>query len=552
VRQAARARGARRREAALSATTATHRPPLAAAYVERGLWREESVWHAFAATAARHAGKTAVVEGETRSTYAALAAAAERLAGGLATLGIGAGDVVAFQLPNWTETLAVLLACARLGAVANPILPIYRRREVGFILAESAARVVFVPGRYRDFDHAEMIRTLAPELPALAHTIVVREDAGPGAHAYAALAAAPPLAIPPPGDAGRIALLIYTSGTTADAKGVLHSHQTLLAEGRSLGPVHGLGSADTVLMPSPLTHISGIVHALLVPAVFGTTAVLMDRWEAGDALRRIAAERVTYMVGAPTFLRDLAHHPAAATTDVSSFRLFSCGGADVDPALVREAAARLGCVAKRVYGSTEFPTITTTGPDDPPARRIESDGRPIGAAEVRLVDDDGAPIAAGREGEILARGPECFLGYRRRALNAEAFTADGWFRTGDLAIQDTEGYLRISGRRKDIIIRKGENISARELEDLIAEHGAVAEVAVVGLPDAAAGEIACAVVRTRPGERPPTLVALCEHLAALGLSRRKLPERLEVVDDLPRTASGKVLKRALRERLARG
>ena len=540
----------RRREEPLSAPVATHSAALAAAYARAGLWRGETIWAAFARTAAQHAPKSAVVEGSERTDYAALANGAARLAGGLARLGVGADDVVAFQLPNWSETLVVLLACARLGAVANPVLPIYRRREVGFILGESAASVVFVPGRYRDCDHRALVHELRPELPALRHVVVVRDDPGPGEHAYRTLAAAEPPAAPPPADAGAIALLMYTSGTTADAKGVLHSHDTLLAEARSLGPVHGLGPSDAVLMPSPLTHISGIMHALVVPAVFGTTAVLMDRWQPGDALARIAAEGVTYMVGAPTFLRDLAHHPATATTDVSRFRLFSCGGADVDPQLVREAAERLGCVAKRVYGSTEFPTITTTGPDDPPDRRITTDGRPVGAAEIRLVGEDGALVPPGREGEILARGPECFLGYQKAALNAEAFTADGWFRTGDLGVLDAEGYLRISGRRKDIIIRKGENISARELEDLIAEHPGVAEVAVVGLPEPAAGEIACAVVRPREGQRAPSLGELTEYLSGRGLSRRKLPERLELVDDFPRTASGKILKRTVRDRLA--
>jgi len=345
-----------------------------------------------------------------------------------------------------------------------------------------------------------------------------------------------------------VALLIYTSGTTADAKGVLHSHDTLLAEARSLGPVHALTDADAVLMPSPLTHISGIAHALLVPLALGTTAVLMERWDAGAALTLIAAHQVTYMVGAPTFLRDLLESPSLARSDTSSLRLFSCGGADVDPGLMRDGARRLGCVVKRSYGSTEFPTVTTTGPDDPPARHAESEGRPIGAAEIRLVDEEGAPVSPGREGEIQARGPECFLGYLDTALNADAFTSDGWFCTGDLGVLDAEGHLRITGRRKDIIIRKGENISARELEDILALHPAVGEVAVVALADAASGEIACAVVRPRPGMPPPTLGTLTDHLSANGLSRRKLPERLELVEDFPRTASGKILKRALRDR----
>jgi cyclohexanecarboxylate-CoA ligase len=530
----------------------THTPALADVYRRAGLWRGETIWQVFATTAAARGARVAVVEGALRTSWAALAAAAERVAGGLAALGVGPGDVVAVQLPNWTETVVALLAAARIGAVLNPVLPILRRRELGFVLRASGARVLVVPGRYRDADHRALAAELRAELPALEHVVVVRDEPGPGALAWAALAAAPPTTLPAPGDGAAIALLMYTSGTTAEPKGVLHSHDTLLAEARSLKAVHALASTDVVLMPSPLTHVSGLVHALLVPAVLGTTVVLMERWEPAAALGLIARERVTYMAGAPTFLRDLAFHPALPAHDVRSLRLFSCGGADVDPALVREAAARLGCVAKRVYGSTEFPTITTTGPDDPPARRVDSDGRAIGAAEIRLVDDAGRPVPAGVEGEILARGPECFLGYHDPAHNTDAFTSDGWFRTEDLGVLDAAGYLRIVGRRKDIIIRKGENVSARELEELLAEHPATLEVAVVGVPDPACGEIACAVIRPRAGVAPPTLAELADYLARRGLSRRKLPERLELVEDFPRTASGKILKRALRARLAGG
>jgi len=490
------------------------------------------------------------VEGGRRASYPRLAADADRLAAGLAALGIGPGDTVAFQLPNWTETMTVMLAAARLGAVANPVLPTHRHRELRFVLAEGGARVLFVPGRYRGVDHRTLAAAVCAELGGgPAHVVVVRDAPGPGMLAWDAVAGGARPAPPPFDDGGATALLVYTSGSTADAKGVLHSHDTLLAEARSLGPVHGLGPHDTTLMPSPLTHVSGIVHALLVPAVFGTTVVLMDRWDAADGLAAIARERVTYMVGAPTFLRDLVLHPSRPATDLSSLRLFSCGGADVDPTLVREAAAALGCVVKRVYGSTEFPTVSTTGPDDPPDRRADSEGRPIGANEVRLVDEAGTPVPPGTEGEVLARGPECFLGYRNPALDAEAFDADGWFRTGDLGVIDPAGFLRISGRKKDIIIRKGENISAREVEDLVAAHPAVAEVAVVGVPDPGAGEIACAVVRCRDGATAPTLAALAEFLLARGLSKRKLPERLEVVEDFPRAASGKIVKRALRARL---
>ena len=530
----------------------TQHPARARAYVRDGWWRDDTLWDALVATAARQPDRIALVEGDIRLAFRDLARRADALASGLAALGIAPGDAVAFQLPNWWETVVVLLAIARLGAVGVPILPINRQREVAFILRQTRARALLIPGRYRDCDHRELAATIRPELPALAEVIVVRDDAAPGMRALATLATSSAPTPAPAAEPDDVALVIYTSGTTADPKGVLHSHRTLLAEARSLAPVHDLSARDTVLMPSPLTHISGIVHALLVPAALGSCAVLMPRWEAGEALRLIASERVTYMVGAPTFLRELAQHPRLDSVDVSSFRLFSCGGADVDPTLVAEAAERLGCVVKRVYGSTEFPTITTTGPDDPPARRIDSEGRPIGAAEIRLVDDDDAPVPADREGEVLARGPECFLGYLDGALNVDGFTADGWFRTGDLATLDDAGYLRITGRKKDIIIRKGENISARELEDLLAAHPSVAEVAVVGVPDTAAGEIACAVVRLRTGHAALSLADVTGHLLAHGLSKRKLPERLVIADDFPRTASGKVLKRALREQLAGG
>jgi cyclohexanecarboxylate-CoA ligase len=526
----------------------THLAPLRESYRRTGVWRGETIPQTLDATAARGAQRLALVDGAVRVTFGELAERSRRLAGGLAALGVRAGDVVAVQLPNWHETIVAYHAILRLGAVVNPVLPIFRERELGFILREAGARVLLVPGLHRDCDHRALARAVGAAVPGLAHVVVVRDPPGEGQHAWDALAGADH-APAPTADAEAIALLLYTSGTTAVPKGVLHSHETLLAEARSLGPVHGLTDADVTLMPSPLAHVSGIVHAFLVPAVHGARAVLMERWDPGAALELIAAERVTYMVGAPTFLRDLAGHPALGRHDVSSLRLFSCGGADVDPALVRDAAARLGCVAKRVYGSSEFPTVTTTGPGDPPARRVDGEGRPIGAAEIRLVDDDGRDVPAGTEGEILARGPDCFLGYRDPTLDAEAFTPDGWFRTGDLGVLDDGGFLRISGRRKDIIIRKGENVSAREVEELLASHPAIAEVAVVGVPDPDAGEIACAAIRLRRGATRPSLADLGAHLLAQGLSKRKLPERMAVVEEFPRTASGKVQKRALREML---
>jgi cyclohexanecarboxylate-CoA ligase len=532
----------------VAALQATRPSPEARAYRADGWWGRDTIWTAFAATAALRPDATMLVDEDVRLSFAALRERGETLAAGLHGLGLRAGDVIAFQLPNWWEAVAVYLAAARLGAVANPVLPIARERELRFVLGRSGARALFVPGALRDTDHRALAAGLRPDLPALEHVVTVRAEAGPGMTAWDTLPTPPAPA--PATDPDAIALLMYTSGTTADPKGVLHSHATLLAEARSLAAVHALGPADRVLMPSPVTHVSGLVHAVLTPAALGTSAVLMPRWDAARALDLIGREQVTYMVGAPTFLRDLAEAAPADLGPDRSLRLFSCGGADVDPTMLRAAAARLGCVAKRVYGSTEFPTVSTTGSDDPPERRIDGEGRPIAPVRVRLVDEQDRPVAVGVEGEVQARGPECFLGYQDAAMNAEAFTPDGWFRSGDLGVLDAEGYLRITGRRKDVIIRKGENVSAREVEELIATHPGVREVAVIGLPDPGAGEILCAVLRLRPGATPPGVAELGAHLLAAGLSKRKLPERVEVLADFPRTDSGKVAKRHLRERFA--
>jgi len=314
----------------------------------------------------------------------------------------------------------------------------------------------------------------------------------------------------------------------------------------SLERVHQLTAADRTLMPSPLTHISGVLHGILSPALLGTSAVLMERWDPPRALELIASERVTYMVGAPTFLQDLLSASESKPGDYHSLRLFSCGGAGVSPVLMQRARARFrNCVAKRVYGSTEFPTLTTTDAADALTHGIGSEGRPIWPAEVRIADEAGTALPAEAEGEVQGRGPECFAGYLEATLNTDSFTPDGWFRTGDLGVIDRAGYLRITGRLKEIIIRKGEKISVKEVEDAIAAHPAVAEVAVVPRPDANTGERACAVVRLRPGMRVD-LAALTAFLGAQGLAKQKWPEQLDVVDDFPRTDSGKIVRAKLK------
>ena len=516
-----------------------------------------SVGEAFARTCARHGEKLALVDGDRRLTFSDLDGLSARVAGAFLAAGIRPGDVVAYQLPNWWEAVVVFLAGARLGAIVNPVLPIFRERELEFIVNQARPSVLVIPGAFRGCDHRALVAGLRARLSCPARIFVARAEPLADMHAFASLtdrpqgstAEAPPVLPNPKPDS--ILLLMYTSGTTAAPKGVRHTHATLTAEVESLERVHGLTAADTTLMPSPLTHISGVIHAILTPALIGTTAVLMERWQATEALRLIARERVTYMVGAPTFLRDLTEEVARERYDLSSFRLFSCGGADVSAALIRRAREHLGCIAKRVYGSTEFPTITTTDAGDADRMGAHSEGRVIAPTELRVVGEDGRALPAGCEGEVQARGPECFVGYSDPALDAEAFTADGWFRTGDLGVMDAAGYLRITGRLKDIIIRKGEKFSVRELEERIARHPGVADVAVVAIPDPDTGERACAVVVLTPGATL-TLAELGAFLSAQGLARQKLPERLEIVDTLPRTESGKVQRAELRRQLTVG
>lgn len=538
----------------------THPNPSAAAYRRAGHWPQQPIGALFARTVERLADHDAIVDGAYRLTFRELDQLSQRAALGLHALGFGAGDVIAYQLPNWWEAAVIFLAAARLGATVNPLLPMFREAELRFTLHQSGAQALVIPGVFRGCDHRVLISQLRHQLPDLREIFVARDrvarDLAPaGMREFAALLdTSLERAQPAPSvDPESIALLMYTSGTTAQPKGVLHTHNSLAAEILSLERVHQLTPADRTLMPSPLTHISGVIHGILTPALLGTSAVLMDRWEAPRALDLIAGEGITYMVGAPTFLQDLIaeceRRPAAP--DVDSLRLFSCGGAGVSPALMQQARARFpNCVAKRVYGSTEFPTLTTTDASDAVTHGIETEGRPIWPAEVRIADEGGSALPVGFEGEVQGHGPECFAGYLDATLNVEAFTADGWFRTGDLGVIDADGYLRITGRLKEIIIRKGEKISVKEVEDLIATHPAVAEVALIPLPDPDTGERACAVVRFRPG-MTVDLIALTAFLSTKSLAKQKWPEQLEAVDDFPRTDSGKIQREKLKQRFTR-
>jgi len=461
-----------------------------------------------AAHAVRRPERRAVVDDTTGLTYRELDAFVDTIAGRLLAAGVGPDDVVTSQLSNSVESLALCYAANRIGAVHNPLIPRLGARERGFVVEQARSTVVI-------------------DVPD--HDLLTTGAGSPvGTRAR-----------PVPSGSDRPRFLCYTSGSEAEPKGALHTDRTLLAECAAQAAYHGLDEREVFVMPSPVAHVSGLVYGVLLPIYLGATSVLMGRWDPGEFLALVEAERGTFSAGAPPFLTGAVDHPDLDVRDVSSLRVFPCGGADVEPDLIRRATTRLEVRTGRGYGSTELPSITSAaGPDEPVERRATTDGRPIGENQVRIND-----------GEIEARGPELFVGYRDPALDAAAFTSDGWFRTGDLGRLDADGYLTVTGRRKDVIVRSGETISARELEDLLRDHPKLAAVAVVALPDSGTGERACACIVPATADDPPALADVVAFLERAGLSRHKLPEQIETLDVLPTRASGKVDKRALRDRL---
>jgi len=516
-------------------------------YRAEGFWGDELIDGFVADLAAdeARAAAVAIVDGDVSVTYAELDAQVSSIAGALQGMGVAKGDVVSWQLPNWWEAIALHHGILRCGGVSNPIISIYRRGEVEFILRQAETKVFVHPAEFRGFDYRAMVEEMRPVLPALGHGVVVRGEAR-GGTAFAELLEGSALA-PVRRAAVDPAVLMYTSGTTSDPKGVVHPHATLVRENRGITASWGFSGADRVFMPSPLTHITGLLYGAQLPAMHGTSVVLQDVWEPRAALELIERHRCSLTVAATPFLYGLTHCEDLPRRDISSLRFMGCGGADVPPALVREAEARLGAVVARGYGSTEYPTATQGWLDDSIDARAETDGRAAPGTELRIVGDDGEELPAGMRGELHVRGPERFTGYLVPP-GGEVFDPDGWFATGDMASLDASGHLTIEGRKKDIILRGGENISVKEVEDHLFAHPKIADVAIVAMPDPVMVERACAFVVVA-GDEEPSLPELSAYLRGRGLAVQKVPERLEPIDELPKNLAGKVQKFKLRERI---
>ena len=498
------------------------------------IWSESRPWH---------------------GTYAEIRADALRLVTVLAESGLEPGDVVAFQLPNWREAVVAFYGLAMGGYVLVPIVHIYGHKEVRFILGQSRARAYISADRYGHVDYLDVVDGAAPdELADLELHLVVGSAEGPP-HSrvrrvpWDVVDAAAPAAAIGTADCDDVCVLAYTSGTTSDPKGVMHSHRTLVAELWHMRLWITPGSAT--LMGSPVAHATGMLGAVLAPMDIGEDIHLIDRWDAAHVLQIMLDADVGAGTGASIFLASLLDHPAFSPEHARRMRRVGLGGAPVPIALAERAASH-GISIVRAYGSTEHPSVTGCSFDDPADKRHATDGAPMRGVEIRLLGDDGAPAASGEAGEIWSRGPDLCVGYADPALTGEMFDGDGWYRSGDMGVLDAAGFLTITDRVKDVIIRGGENISAAEIEESIGMLPQVAEVAVVAVPDERLGEHACAVMRLVPGVESVDLSVITAELERIGLARQKWPEELRTVEDFPRTASGKVRKVDLRRQLRAG
>jgi cyclohexanecarboxylate-CoA ligase len=494
----------------------------------RGWWVRETLADSLADVARRTPQREVLIDGDHRIDCLTLHQRATALAGAMLER-LPVGSVVSFMLPNWHEAAIVYLAATMAGMVVNPILPSLRDRELLFILGDAGTRMLFLPANFGEHDYPAMLDRIATELDDPPEVVAVR-DGTP-------LPVAGTPAAWPTVDPDAVRMILYTSGSTGRPRGVLHSHNSMHALTTQLRDHWRLRPGDRFLVPSPIAHIGGSIYAFECPLLLGTSAVLMDRWDAEAAVELIGREGCTHVAGATPFLEQLLAAAERAGTRLPELKLFICGGASVSSALIRRAADYLERAAvTRVYGSTEVPVTTVGAPTDPD-HAADTEGR-AGFAEIALHTD----------GEIRARGPQMLLGYLHAADDVEAFDERGYFRTGDLARWVDDDYLVVTGRIKDLIIRNGENIAPKEIEDILIGHPGVAEIAIVGLPDARTGERACAVVV--PNDQPqPDVAGLRLFLKSRGVAAFKAPEQVVIWNALPRNDAGKVLKHQIRAAL---
>ncbi|WAH36300.1 AMP-binding protein [Alicyclobacillus dauci] len=529
-------------------------------WVERyqSMWPNKTILDYLDASIAQVPDKTAIFDRRSRYTYRELGRLADRVALGLLELGVGKGDVISIQLPNWNEFIILHIAATRIGAITNPLVPIYRDREIGYMVGLAESKMLVVPDEFRGFRYPEMVQRLSPEWPFLKHVFVVGEHVPPGMHGFSQLLEEPWEQRTDPAvlnaishDPNEVTYLIFTSGTTGEPKGVLHTHNTLCVSADYWIEHLKLTTNDVIFMASTFAHQTGFVYGARLPLHFGGTGVYQDIWNAEEFIRLIEEEKVSVTAAATPFLYDTVQAPGVEQADLSSFRVFASMGAPIPRSLVRQAANRLPCKILSGWGQTENGLVTLTALDDSEEKITGTDGHPFPGMEVRVVDKGGNRCPAGQEGDLHCRGPALFVGYFKRSEYTASQFEDGWFHTGDRAVMDEDGYIRITGREKDIIIRGGENIPVSYVENILYEHRDISVAQVVGMPDPRLQERACAYIRMKPGKEPVTLETLQTFLLEKGLAKQYWPERVEIIQDFPQTPSGKIQKFHLREMIKR-
>ncbi|NQX87489.1 MAG: AMP-binding protein [Halioglobus sp.] len=489
-------------------------------------------------------------EEEPAITYAVIAEEARRLANGLQQLGLVSGDVISFQLPSWRESVVLDIAACALGLIVNPIIPIYRDRELQFILGDCKSRLIFIPERFRSAEFPSMIDALRTKLPDLEFVVVVRaEKSHDGMLRYEDFMGTAPVELTalPKVDPNGVKCILYTSGTTGTPKGVLHSHNTLGRVIQNSLDYWQMDGDDIMLMPSPVTHITGYGSGMVLPFISPVKSALMSRWDADAAVAFIERIGATASVGATPFLVELVAAAKRKHTRLPSMRLFACGGAAVPQQVINNAWESLeNCRAFRVYGSTETPVITQGFIKAGEQHLAATTDGGIYGYEVKVVDAEGREVGLGVDGEIAARGAGMMLGYKNPQQNAESHDEEGYFLTGDIGHRTREGAILITDRKKDIIIRGGENISAREVEDVLHDHPDIREAAVVAMPHERLGEGVCAYIVLARQSSELRVEAVARFAESAQLAKQKIPQHIEILPELPRTASGKVRKDVLR------
>lgn len=517
-------------------------------------WSNKTILDYLKEAIEKYPEKTAIIDKKSRYTYKELGKLVDRVALGLLEIGFRKGDVISIQLPNWNEFVILHFAATRIGAISNPLIPIYRDREIGFMVKLAESKMIVVPDEFRGFNYSEMIERLKPQWPSLEHIFVIGEKVPEGMKSFSYLMDVPWEEQRDPSVLDQIALdpneiteIIFTSGTTGEPKGVMHTHNTVTFASELWIDHFQLTPNDVIFMASTFAHQTGFLYGVRLPAIYGGSAVYQDIWNPEEFIQLIEKEKITFTTAATPFLQDTIQVNGIEKYDLSSLRYFAAIGAPIPRTLVKQARQKLPAQILSGWGQTENGLVTLTLANDTEEKLTSTDGKAFPGLEVKVVDAVGNQLPPNVEGSLLVRGPSLFVGYLKRIeLTRSEFDGE-WFITGDRAMMDDDGYIRITGRNKDIIIRGGENIPVAYVENVLYEHPDVSVVQIVAMPDARLQEKACAFISMKQGAVPLTFDAMKAFLAERGVAKQYWPEHLEVIDDFPRTPSGKIQKFRLRD-----